>query len=102
MALHGDRPLGDFLPSSEPPIRKRQQPDGSLLNRFLEVATDVRASRRLQDERPGLEALYISGYPENAVVHDGVVDKKVNFLQKPFAAGALLQRIRKLLDAAAD
>ena len=59
-------------------------------------------ARRLQDERPGLETLYISGYAENAVVREGGVDKKVNFLQKPFAAGALVQMVRKLLDAAAE
>jgi two-component system cell cycle sensor histidine kinase/response regulator CckA len=59
-------------------------------------------AKRLQDERPGLETLYISGYAENALPHQGRVDKKVNFLQKPFAAGALVQTVRKVLDAAAD
>jgi two-component system cell cycle sensor histidine kinase/response regulator CckA len=59
-------------------------------------------ARLLQDERPGLETLYISGYAEDAVVHQAGVDKKVNFLQKPFAAGALVQEVRKLLDVAAD
>ena len=59
-------------------------------------------ARRLQEERPGLETLYISGDAENIVVHQGPVDKKVNFLQKPFAAGALVQKVRTLLDSAAD
>ena len=59
-------------------------------------------ARRLQEERPGLETLYISGDAENTVVHQGPVDKKVNVLQKPFAAGALVQKVRTLLDAAAD
>jgi len=57
---------------------------------------------RLQDERPGVETLYISGYAENAVIPQGGGDKKVNFLQKPFAAGALVQKVRELLDVAAD
>jgi len=59
-------------------------------------------ARRLQEERPGLETLYISGDAENTVVHQGPGDKKVNFLQKPFAAGALVQKVRTLLDAAPD
>jgi PAS domain S-box-containing protein len=59
-------------------------------------------ARRLKDERPGFETLYISGYAENAVVREDDVDRKVNFLQKPFAAGALVQIVRTLLDAPAD
>jgi two-component system, cell cycle sensor histidine kinase and response regulator CckA len=59
-------------------------------------------ARQLQDERPGLETLFISGYAANAVVHEGGLDKKANFLQKPFAAGALVQQVRNLLDTRAD
>jgi two-component system cell cycle sensor histidine kinase/response regulator CckA len=59
-------------------------------------------AKRLQDERPGLETLYISGYSQNAAGHAGLVDQKVHFLQKPFAAGALVQKARRLLDGATD
>ena len=59
-------------------------------------------ARRLQDERPGLETLYISGYGERAAGDQAPVDPKVHFLQKPFAAGALVQKVRTLLDAATD
>ena len=56
-------------------------------------------AKRLQAERPGLETLYISGYPETAVKVEGCEEKPINFLQKPFAAGALVQNVRKLLAA---
>ena len=59
-------------------------------------------ARRLQDERPGLETLYMSGYVEKAAGHQAAVDPKVHFLQKPFAAGALVQKVRDLLDPATD
>jgi CheY-like chemotaxis protein len=59
-------------------------------------------AKRLQDERPGLETLYISGYSEDAAGPQGLVDQKVHFLQKPFAAGELVQMVRKLLDEATD
>jgi signal transduction histidine kinase/CheY-like chemotaxis protein len=59
-------------------------------------------AKQLQDERPGLVTLYISGYSEHAAGQQGLVDKKVHFLQKPFAAGALVQEVRKLLDAPVD
>jgi CheY-like chemotaxis protein len=55
-------------------------------------------AKRLQDDRPALETLYISGYSEK----HGLVDQSVHFLQKPFAAGALVQIVRKLLETAAE
>ena len=59
-------------------------------------------AKRLHDERPGLETLYISGYPEHVMLQHGD-ETPINFLQKPFAAGALVQHVRKLLhDAQRD
>jgi len=52
---------------------------------------------RLQEERPGIKTIYISGYTENAVVHQGVVDRNVNFLQKPFGPGSLTRKVREVL-----
>jgi PAS domain S-box-containing protein len=52
---------------------------------------------RLQQERPGIKTLYVSGYTENAVVHQGVVDRNVNFLQKPFVPGSLVRKVREVL-----
>ena len=59
-------------------------------------------AKRLQDERPGIETLYISGHGDNATDNLGLVDKNVHYLQKPFEAGTLVQKVRKLLDIATD
>jgi PAS domain S-box-containing protein len=48
--------------------------------------------------RPGLPALYLSGYAEDAIVHHGVVDPSIEFLPKPFTADALLDRVRMLIE----
>ncbi len=47
---------------------------------------------------PNLIVLYSSGYTNDAIVRHGVLQDNVNFIQKPYNAAALTQRIRKLLD----
>jgi two-component system, cell cycle sensor histidine kinase and response regulator CckA len=56
-------------------------------------------SRRVSLIRPSLRVLYVSGYTENAIVHHGVLDHGIHFLQKPFSMDALAQKVREVLDA---
>jgi PAS domain S-box-containing protein len=53
---------------------------------------------QVQLDRPGLRVIYTSGYTDNAIVHHGVLDPDLAFLQKPFSSGALAQKIRDVLD----
>jgi len=54
---------------------------------------------RFQSVRPGLKVLYTSGYTDDAVVHHGVLDPGIAFLQKPFTSGTLARKVRETLDS---
>ncbi|MGD9971533.1 MAG: PAS domain S-box protein [Desulfatirhabdiaceae bacterium] len=53
---------------------------------------------RIHAIKPTIKTLFMSGYTANVIVHHGVLDKGVNFLQKPFSVKTLVERVRKILD----
>jgi two-component system cell cycle sensor histidine kinase/response regulator CckA len=54
-------------------------------------------ARRLLERRPDVRVLYTSGYTD-AIVHHGVIESGVAFIQKPFTPTSLLRRLREVLD----
>src|SRR3546814_11135267 len=52
----------------------------------------------VQEARPATKVLFISGYAESIIVHQGRLDRGTQFLPKPFARAALARKVRGILD----
>jgi PAS domain S-box-containing protein len=53
---------------------------------------------RLRQERPGIRTLYV-GHMDAGATRVEVPTPELDFLEKPFSPGALIQKLRRLLDA---
>jgi len=65
----------------------------------MPLRSGVDLAKELLEIHPEMNVLYMSGYTEDTVVHHGVLDPGVNFIQKPFSADVLAIRVREVLDA---
>jgi len=53
--------------------------------------------QQLHGIQPELKVIFISGYTANVIAHHGVLDKGINFLQKPFSVQTLAEKVREVL-----
>src|ERR1041385_4328159 len=53
----------------------------------------------LRAARPGLRVLFMSGYPDNAIIHHGMLESGVAYLAKPFTTDGIIAKAREVLDA---
>ena len=55
-------------------------------------------AERLRAGRPKLKVLFVSGYTDDDVIQQGILDPGMPFLAKPFTPESLLRKIRDVLD----
>jgi two-component system, cell cycle sensor histidine kinase and response regulator CckA len=55
-------------------------------------------AERLTKARPEIRVLFMSGYTDRSIVHHGMLDVTVHFLQKPVTPTVLNRKVREVLD----
>ena len=53
---------------------------------------------KLNEIQPNIPVLYMSGYTDNSIVHHGVLEEGVAFIQKPFSTIDFAKKVREILD----
>jgi PAS domain S-box-containing protein len=96
----GYRVLTSSRPSEALQVFETLQEPVHLL--LTDVVMPGMGGRALADQltavRPDMKVLYMSGYTDDAIVHQGVLDPTVAFLHKPFTPTGLARKVRKVLD----
>ncbi|MCX6632736.1 MAG: PAS domain S-box protein [Candidatus Solibacter sp.] len=52
---------------------------------------------RLETLQPGIKVMFMSGYTDNVVVHQGALDEGAHLIQKPFSSEDLAGKVRAML-----
>jgi PAS domain S-box-containing protein len=55
-------------------------------------------AKRVGQFHPETRVMYMSGYTDDAIVHFGVLDEGMEYVQKPFTVDGLARRVREVLD----
>lgn len=78
-----------------------QQHEGPIHLLITDVVMPVINGKELKDRiagmRPEIKVLFMSGYTADVIAHHGVVEKNVQYLQKPFSVKTLASKVREVL-----
>ncbi len=82
-------------------IRKNLAFDLVLTDVIMPQMSGKELFDQLKAQRPDTKVLLMSGYTDDALAHNGVLDDGIRFLEKPFSPSQLARKVREVLDAPA-
>ena len=86
-------------------LRLSQEYEGPIHLLFSDVVlpgmSGLDCANLIQAQHPHIKVLFMSGYTDNAVVHHGILEPGIAFINKPFKFMKLARKIRQVLDASA-
>jgi CheY-like chemotaxis protein len=95
------RVLTATSPTESLEMAKARAEEISLL--ITDVVMPEMNGRELADQIkaicPDIQCLFMSGYPANVIAQRGVLDRGLDFIQKPFSKMELATKVRRALDS---
>ncbi|HEX2965874.1 MAG TPA: PAS domain S-box protein [Syntrophorhabdaceae bacterium] len=73
-----------------------------ILDSVMPKISGRTAYNEIQRIKPDVRVIFMSGYTKDVLLDKGIEEEKFSFLQKPFSASALLQKVREVLDNMPD
>jgi PAS domain S-box-containing protein len=85
-------------------MKKAKNHSGSIALLMTDVIMPEMNGRDLAGQisrlYPDIRVLFMSGYTANVIVHQGILDDGVAFIQKPFSLADMTEKVRNVLDMA--
>jgi CheY-like chemotaxis protein len=82
-------------------IRICRSHEGEIHLLLTDVVMPGMSGRELSDRlgpmRPDMKVLYMSGYTEDVIARNGVLDPGIQFIQKPFTPASMAEKILEVL-----
>jgi PAS domain S-box-containing protein len=101
LQAQGYKVLESTSPEDALQIGEQQQEPIHLI--LTDVVLPRMSGRKIAEHlvllRPTMKVLYMSGYTDDGVVRNGVLEADTAFLQKPFTPAGLARKVREVLDA---
>ena len=69
-----------------------------IFNYVMPEMNGKELKERIEKLRPYIKVLFMSGYTGNVIVHRGILEDNVHYLQKPFSINSLAGKAREVLD----
>ncbi|MBW2645299.1 MAG: response regulator [Deltaproteobacteria bacterium] len=76
----------------------RDKIDLAVLDVIMPTKNGKMAYEEITKMRPGMKAIFMSGYSTDIIDKKGILEEGVNFVQKPIAPNELLRKVREVLD----
>jgi DNA-binding NtrC family response regulator len=89
--------------NGEDAVRKFEDNRGRVSLVLLDVIMPVRNGREAYEEingiEPGIKTIFMSGYTDDIISRNGILDEAFDFISKPIDPGTLMRKIRDVLES---